>query len=80
MAARRRVEDPHIAAKGLFQYTEYPGLEKPAPLMVTPVELSETPGKIRERAPVLGEHTESIMQELGYDEAAIADLRSKRVV
>ncbi|MBL4581886.1 MAG: CoA transferase [Gammaproteobacteria bacterium] len=74
------LDDPHVAAKGLFQYVEYPGLDKPAPLMKTPVELSETPGEIRTRPPTLGEHTDEIMQEIGYSEAEIADLREKRVV
>lgn len=74
------LNDPHIAAKGLFQPVEYPGLDKPAPLMKTPVELSETPGEIRCRAPTLGEHTNEIMQELGYSEAETANLKEKRVV
>lgn len=74
------LDDPHVAARGLFQPTEYPGLDKPAPLMRTPVELSETPGEIRSRPPTLGEHTDEIMQELGYSAAEIADLREKRVV
>jgi len=80
LSPQQVLEDPHIAAKGLFQAVEYPGLEHPAPLMQTPVELSETPGEIRFRAPTLGEHTDQIMQELGYSEAEIADLREKRVV
>ncbi len=74
------LEDPHIAAKGLFQPLEYPGLDTPAPVMQTPVELSETPGKIRSRAPTLGEHTDEIMQELGYSESTIRDLKEKRVI
>jgi crotonobetainyl-CoA:carnitine CoA-transferase CaiB-like acyl-CoA transferase len=52
----------------------------PAPIMKTPVELSETPGEIRSRAPTLGEHTEEIMRELSYSENEIADLRLKRVI
>ena len=74
------LDDPHVTAKGLFQLVEYPGLDKPAPLMKTPVELSETPGEIRTRPPTLGEHTDEIMQELGYSKSEIAELREKRVV
>ena len=80
MSPQDVLDDPHVAAKGMFQPVEYPGLEKPAPLMVTPVELSETPGEIRRRPPTLGEHTGQIMAELGYSEAEIQQLRDKRVV
>lgn len=80
LSPQQVLDDPHIAAKGLFQPVEYPGLDEPAPLMRTPVELSETPGEIRHRAPTLGEHTEQIMGELGYSDAEIAALREKRVI
>ncbi|MFK7863619.1 MAG: CaiB/BaiF CoA transferase family protein [Pseudohongiellaceae bacterium] len=80
MSPQDVLDDPHVAAKGMFKSVDYPGLEKPAPLMVTPVELSETPGEIRKRPPTLGEHTEQIMNELGYSSAEIEQLRSKRVV
>lgn len=80
MSPQEVLDDPHVAALGMFQPTEYPGLDKPAPLMVTPVELSETPGEIRRRPPTLGEHTDQIMAELGYSEEDIQQLRDKRVV
>ena len=80
LSPQQVLEDPHIAAKGLFESVEYPGLDAPAPLMKTPVELSETPGEIRSRAPKLGENTDEIMKELGYDQNQIIDLRNKRVI
>lgn len=72
--------DPHIAAKELFQAVDYPGLAEPAPIMTTPVELSDTPGQIRHRAPTLGEHTDQIMADLGYSAVEIAQLKAKRVI
>jgi crotonobetainyl-CoA:carnitine CoA-transferase CaiB-like acyl-CoA transferase len=80
LSPQQVLDDPHIAAKGLFQPVEYPGLDIPAPLMKTPVELSETPGEIRTRPPTLGEHTDQLMEELGYSAGEISDLREKRVV
>ena len=77
---QQTLDDPHINAMGFFQATEFPGAPKPAPIAKAPVWLSQTPGAIRRRAPTLGEHTEAILRSLGYDEGAIADLRSKRVI
>jgi crotonobetainyl-CoA:carnitine CoA-transferase CaiB-like acyl-CoA transferase len=59
---------------------DYPGLPRPAPVADMPVRLSETPGGIRHRAPVLGEHTEEVLAEIGYDDEAVAGLREGGVV
>ena len=80
LSPQQVLEDPHIASKGLFQPVEFPGLDKPAPVMRTPVELSETPGEIRFRAPTLGEHTDQIMGELGYSAEQVAGFRENRIV
>ena len=59
---------------------EYLGLSKPAPVADTPVRLSETPGGVHHRAPVLGEHTGEVLAEIGYDEAAVVRLHDTGVV
>jgi len=41
----------------------------------TPVKLSDTPGRPRTAPPALGEHTERVLAELGYDAEAVARLR-----
>ncbi len=77
---QQALEDAHIRAAGLLRDTEYPGLPRPAPLAPTPVDLSESPGRFRHRAPTLGEHTDAVLAELGYDAPAIAGLRERGVV
>jgi crotonobetainyl-CoA:carnitine CoA-transferase CaiB-like acyl-CoA transferase len=79
-APRQTLEDAHIRAAGLLHDTEYPGLPRRAPLAPTPVDLSETPGRFRHRAPTLGEHTDTILAELGYAPAEIARLRASGAV
>ena len=77
---QQALEDAHIRAAGLLGDTEYPGLPRPAPLAPMPVDLSETPGRFRHRAPTLGEHTDAILGELGYGADAIADLRRRKII
>ena len=77
---QQALEDAHIREAGLLSDREYPGLPRPAPLAPTPVDLSETPGRFRHRAATLGEHTDAILAELGYDAAQIAQLRETHVI
>ena len=80
LKAKEIVNEPHILARNLYKEVDYPNLEKPAPIVTSPVELSDSPGEIRTRAPLLGEHTNQILIELGYSEKEILELREKKVV
>jgi formyl-CoA transferase len=44
------------------------------------VRLSTIPGGIRTRAAALGEHTDEVLREIGYDENQIASLKAGEVV
>jgi crotonobetainyl-CoA:carnitine CoA-transferase CaiB-like acyl-CoA transferase len=77
---QQALDDPHIAAMGYLQPMDFPGLPGPAPIMETPVRLSETPGTLHLRAPLLGEHTDSILADLGYSPTQIEAFRAEGVV
>ena len=79
-APQQALDDPHIATLGYLTEIDYPGLTRPAPIADTPVKLSTTPGGIRNRAPQLGEHTDSILAELGFNRAEVEQLRAARII
>ncbi len=77
---QQALDDPHIKAMGFLQDVPYPGLPQPAKVATTPIRLSETPGRIEHRAPLLGEHTDEILKSIGYDEASISAFRASGVI
>jgi crotonobetainyl-CoA:carnitine CoA-transferase CaiB-like acyl-CoA transferase len=44
------------------------------------VKMTETPGKVRHRAPLLGEHTDEYLKTIGCSGADIARLRADQIV
>lgn len=72
--------DPQVQARELFHPLDYPGSPKAVPVPATPVRLSETPGTIRQRAPLVGEHTDEVLQELGFRADDIAAFRLAGVI
>ena len=80
LSPQEALDHPHVRAAGFMQDVDYPGLPRAAPLARAPVRLSATPGGIRMRPPKLGEHTDLVLAELGYDAAVIARLREQGVV
>ena len=72
-------EDPHTAAREMMVEMDHP-VEGAVKGLGIPVKLSETPGEIRRAAPLLGEHTEETLAELGYSKKEIADLRERSII
>jgi crotonobetainyl-CoA:carnitine CoA-transferase CaiB-like acyl-CoA transferase len=73
-------DDPQVQQRGLLKFIEYPGSSRPVPVPDTPVRLSETGGEVRQRAPLLGEHTDEILRGLGFRADEIAEFHNARVV
>ena len=80
LSAKQVLQDPHIKAMDFLQDMNFPGLKKPIPINTTPVKLSQTPGTIRQRTAELGEHTDEILNSLGYTADKISEMRIARVV
>lgn len=75
------LEDPQVKARELLKDVEFPGAYRKIPLANTAVRLSTKPdGGIRHRAPLLGEHTDEILHELGYSHEEISALHAAEVV
>lgn len=70
---------PEIQGGGYFDSMDYPGASAPAPI-ARPIEMSATPPALSRRAPALGEHTEEILDELGFSAREVEALRRGRVI
>ncbi|WP_444634412.1 CaiB/BaiF CoA transferase family protein [Cupriavidus oxalaticus] len=68
--------DPHYAVREMLVDVEQPGSAQRVKIAGVPIKLSDTPGAVRRRAPMLGEHTEEILRAAGYSGDDIDDLRA----
>lgn len=74
------LNDSHIQARELLKAVDYPGAARAVPMANTAVRLSETPGGIRHRAPLRGEHSAEILQEIGYSADEMISLYERNVI
>jgi crotonobetainyl-CoA:carnitine CoA-transferase CaiB-like acyl-CoA transferase len=72
--------DPHFAARDMVVRVPHPGLAGETAIAGVAIKMSETPGKVRHRAPLLGEHTDDTLKSIGCTGADIARLRSHKIV
>lgn len=75
----RALAHPQTQSLEMVQSVEHTTLGE-IPQMRAPIFMQETPGSIRRPPPVLGEHSEEILEQLGYSAEQIADLRDSGIV
>ena len=71
------LDNEQVAAMNFLTPTDYPGLAKPAAVARMPIDFSAINTAIRHRAPVLGEHTNEILDSLGFTSQDIESFRKE---
>ena len=72
-------EDPQVQHRGMkLSLPHSAGVEAPA--VASPIRLSDTPVEYSHSAPLLGEHTEAVLTELGLATERIAELRANGAI
>jgi len=70
---------PQVEAMGMSIVAQHSKIGR-VRLWGMPIDFEKTPARIRRTAPTLGEHTDEVLGELGYDENRIKALREDGVV
>jgi len=73
------LSDPHYVERGMVQEFEHPTAGNVKTLGFAS-KFSSTPQQIRRPSPLLGEHTEEVLADMGIDAARLAELRERGAV
>jgi crotonobetainyl-CoA:carnitine CoA-transferase CaiB-like acyl-CoA transferase len=73
------LNDPQLAARRMVETMMHPTIGATR-VIGAPIKLSENEASLRTPPPVLGQHTDAVLKEIGYDPGTIAALRAKKVV
>jgi formyl-CoA transferase/CoA:oxalate CoA-transferase len=74
------LQDPQLAARHMVEQVEHATLG-PVSVLGLPAKLSDTPGSVRTAPPVLGQHTDSILEkDLGFSPSEIAGMRAASAI
>ncbi|KNZ31092.1 MAG: CoA-transferase [Methylibium sp. NZG] len=71
--------DPQVRARGMTAEMPHP-LAGTVRVVASPIRLSATPVQYRRAPPLMGQHTDEVLADLGLDAAAVASLRASGAV
>ena len=80
LRAGEALAQPQVTAMGLVEPVAYPGATAAIPMIRAPIDLSASPKTEPGRAPGVGEHSDAILAELGYDAEMTAALRRDGII
>jgi len=76
----KAVTDPQVLARDMIVETDHP-VAGPVKMAGVPIKMSVTPGSVDTPAPLLGQHTAEILQQLlGLTAAEIEDLHKRNIL
>ena len=78
LSMKEIAEEPSLRATGTVVEVDHPTRGKYL-TVGNPIKLSDSPSDVK-RSPLLGEHTDEVLAELGYRADQIAALRTERVI
>jgi len=73
------LDDPQVRANEMLAATTHPVAGRTV-MVSQPARLHGTEGALARPAPLLGEHTEEVLRELGYPPGRIRELETQRVI
>ena len=71
--------DPHLTDIDFFRRVDHPS-EGKIKLTSPPVNFSETPATISRLPPLLGEHNEDVLKEIGYTDEEISQFYKNQII
>ena len=74
------LDNEQVQSMGFLESIDYPGIDTPAPIAHMPMDFSTLDVSIRRRAPTLGEHTNEILESLGFEKSEIISFREARAI
>jgi formyl-CoA transferase len=78
LSMKEIAEDPALRATGTIVEVDHPARGRYTSVGM-PIKMSDSPVEVT-RSPLLGEHTDEVLRELGYAEADLATLRAEKVI